>query len=261
MTAKTHSPELPSHEQVRPVDVVGSLGIAQELLATQGSVRPFKAWLGVSTKEETYPNEMVVGIAEWAEEHTGGLTVIVSDWLNSYNHAALRGNYDRLHEGAHVESMERNAQKRVRTLQDRFAEQGISARVATWSGLILDELEPKDDFGVNYGFQLMAHASQHNPQFDEAMAAVVHKHAGRIRERAIEAGHGEQFVDGALKGYVLEEVFFTAIMAEIGGTPIKLGPAWERDWDEVTDKYMHGGYGGSGAYPRVDFGAVYLEQK
>ena len=250
-----------SPERVRPIEVVGSLGIAQELLTAKGNVRPHRAWLGISTKEETYPDDMVLGIAEWAKEHTGGLTVVVSDWLNSYNHVALHGDYDRLYEGAHIESMGRNARKRVRTLQERFAERGIDASVTTWLDLMLDKLEPENEFAVNYGFQIIDHTSQHNPQFDGALLAVVHKHAEKIRERAIAVGHGERFIDGALKGYVLEEVFFTAIMAEIGGTPIKLGPAWERDWDEVTDKYMHGGYGGGGAYSRVDFGAVYLERQ
>jgi hypothetical protein len=265
MTNSAPKLEAPLHESLPAVEITGSLGIAQELLATQGDVRPFKTWMGISTNPKVYSDDMVLGFARWTEAHSTSFTLVVSDWLNGYNWVAEHGDWDRFHKGAHIESTERAVLKRMATLQERFKEQGIGAQVVSWSQLVLDDIPPEVGSTYGYEFQLLHHATEYpreGNQFGADLLAVVHTQAHRVRQRSLEKGHSEAFVDAAMTGYALEEVWLSILMAETGRANVKIGPPVERSYDEMTAKYIHpGGYSDEGAYPDVPFGAVYLAEK
>jgi SAM-dependent methyltransferase len=62
-----------------------------------------------------------------------------------------------------------------------------------------------------------------------------------------------------LSGYALEEIFLSTLLAKTGWANIKIGPEWERAYDEVTAKYLAGDYGNEPS--GVPFGAVYLQHR
>ncbi|MEJ0073373.1 MAG: hypothetical protein WDN27_04835 [Candidatus Saccharibacteria bacterium] len=60
-----------------------------------------------------------------------------------------------------------------------------------------------------------------------------------------------------MQGYSIEEIFMTVLQAKTGWGTIKIGPEWERLYDQISSAYMGVAHGPD--EPAPAFGAVYLK--
>lgn len=271
------------------VEVVGSLGITEELLATQGDVRPYKSWMGISTSHETYPDATVLEYARWASENTGGFTLVIPNWLQIYNWAAehidpgadnpdniglsflLHGGYsldwEVFNKGKHIRELERVAKKRVATFQELFTSNGINGEVIYWEELLRRVVEKSKRTDIdswvfyNAEWQQLWRAVTAIDYMKDDVATVHLNHVPHLVDRFVKKGQPEDFVNSVLQQYTIEEIFLTTLLAETGWANIKIGPQWERSYDTITQKYLSGQYFGRPEPSKAPFGAVYLSQK
>lgn len=273
-------------ESTSGVEVVGSLGVAEKLLKTQGDLQPYKSWMGISTSYETYPDATVLEFARWASENTAGFTLVVSNYVQTYNWAAehidpdednpdsiglsflLTGggslDWEVFNKGKHKKEQDRLARKRVATFQELFAANGINGKVVLWEDLLRNILENSKETDTD-GWIFYNEQWQ---QLWEAVTAIsymrddvtgVHKHlVPHLIDRFTAKGQDEGFVNSVLQEYTVEEIFLTTLMAETRWANIKIGPEWERHYDAITHKYLLGQYFGRKEPSKAPFGAVYL---
>lgn len=250
-----------------PVEVVGTLGEGESWQGDPNALKPFTSWMGVSTNFKSYPDAAILGYARWAVENTAGFTLVVSDWLNRYNWVAERGDWNAFDEGKHIDRLEQAADRRIERFQQIFAERGINADVIAWSQMIRKIIEQGFDNDVqgamswNLEWQSLDHSAQHKPDFRTELEAVHQRLVPHLIERGVKKGHHELFMNNALMGYTMEEVLLTSMMAETRFGTIKIGPKWERPYDEVTAKWVRGDYFNSEREEHIPFGAVYLRPK
>lgn len=276
------------------LEVVGSFGIAERLLAEQGDVKPYKSWLAVSTNTKKYPDEMVLEFGRWANEHTGGFMVVISDSAPAvYNWAAEHENPQQEHldridlkflhsdgldldwevffRGKHIKEFKKLALKRAESLKQLFLKHGVDGEVILWSDLerkILEESKENDVVGMMFFNKEWSnlHAAVDNDQEMNQDVRNVHPElASHIVRRLTAEGRDESFIHSAMQNYTIEEVFLTLLLAKTSWANIKIGPKWERHYDEITLKYLTGEYLASHLIDtgpsNAPFGAVYLEVK
>lgn len=244
------------------LEVAGTLGIADAFPDDPEVLRPHRSWMGVSTKFKTYPNAAVLEYAKWGAAHTGGFTLVVSDWLNRYNWTAQQGDWRAFEEGKHVTRLKQDAAKRALEFRHLFDKEGIEAGVVLWSRMIrkiVEESCENDIVGgmlVNDVWNRLNDAAE-QPGLQTDLQAIHQQYVPHLLKQGTEAGHSEAFVNRALSGYSLEEIFLSALLAKTGWAGVKVGPEWERPYDAITAQYLAGGY--SEDREETPFGAVYLE--
>ena len=240
------------------VTVVDSLGETRD----PTELRSLRSWMGVSTNSGRYNDGLVLETAKWAAGHTAGFTLVVSDELNRYNWIAERGDWAAYDEGKHVRSLKNAARKRALEFRQLFDEHGIFAGVVLWSRMhrkIVEESCENDIKGMVIHAQEWRdlNDAMTRPEFSERLDAIHKTLAAKIMERTIEKGYDEDFVNLALSGYSIEEIFMTVLLARTGWANIKIGPEWEKYYDTLTADYLARVPGKDGG--KTLFGAVYLE--
>jgi len=247
--------------------------------------------MAISTNAKRYPDESVLEFARWANQNTGGFMLVVSDIAPDYNWAAEHENPEEEHpdrvglgfmhsgglvldwevffRGKHNREVDRLARKRVEALSGLFQEQGIEGEVVLWSELerkILEQSKENDVAGMLYFNNEWAdlHAVIDRDRDMKRDVGNVHRRlASHVVERLAVQGKSEDFVHSAMQSYTAEEIFLSALLAQTGWASIKIGPQWERYYDEITLKYLSGEYLMSHLTDtgpsHAPFGAVYLE--
>lgn len=256
-------------EKLFRVKVVDSLGITANLLEKKGNVQPLKSWMGVSTNENAYPDDYILECARWADENTGGFTLLVSDWLQNYNWIAEHGGNVHDHElffrDKHAKGVNRLARRRQDKLKQLFAKKGIKAEVVLWSEMlrkIVEQGQSSDVAGMtflNVENRKLLESIYKLPDMSMDVAYVHRERVPYLIERSVTKGRHPVEVNEALQGYTEEEILLTCLMAKLWWANVKIGPSWEKAYDEISYKYLNAKFDGQEP-SSVPFGAVYLEK-
>lgn len=292
------------------VEVVGSIGLAEELLKEKGTLKPHNAWFGISTREKVYPDSMVLDFARWGSKNSNNFLIVVADEsVIPHNAIALsnkRLTYDQMPEM--MDEATKLAEKRKEKLKELIHNEGLTnVEVKLWNE-ILEELSVNKDswYFFHTGMQLLDKERYTNEEFEKKLREIANakvgselkrarKRKGRLSEipiwgyisgfsnevenvtidaminsgdpitkawgekqRNAKNKFGSEYVEFAAATYVKEEIFATWAQAVIGNYPIKVGPPWERVYDELTLNLIREGK--PIEIEGAKFGAVYLKK-
>ena len=243
----------------RQVEVVDSIGVATDLLRQQGTLYPYNAWMGISTSKRTYPDERVMKYIEWASKHSPRFTLAIADYIQAYNKVPFsHKGWDKLDDWEYFKpALERKAQ-----LEKLVQEKGLSnVEVKLMLSEMMRGLEREsweNEFKIDYCWQLFDSERQQDGSLNQDIERVTKEKAAHILERAEREGINPEHALFTLSCYTQEEIFVSAMLASLGVANIKVGPVWEKPYDEITLGLLTGrGY--KPICGEAEFGAVYLE--
>ena len=235
--------------------VVSSLGCAHALLSRKGNVRPHATWMGITTSEKTYPDDMVMDFARWGSRHSACCHVVIADMMQIYNRIPFsKKGWDKW---ADHRSYKRAAQERKVLLEEQL--RGVpDVDVNLMYYGITQQLQqtPGGQFMIDYAAQLLF--TQDKESLHEDVRTVTRERAGPMLKRAVEQGADPDFALNVMRHYALEEILLSWYYAERGFARIKIGPVGEHAYDEITMDLIDGAYGTFDG-GRTTFGAVHLE--
>ncbi len=239
-----------------PTHVVGSLGLAEKLLKKGEDLRPHNAWMGVSTNQKVYPDEMVVAFAKWASSRSNHFLVVIADGMQAYNEMAFGGKFGWADVDIRMEDYVEPALARKEELRGLIEKEGLdNVSLDLWNDVVWN-LRQKDDLLASHTKDLFNHQRQHNPDVETALIGIVEEKIPDVLNRARKR-FGKIFVDFAAATYAEEEIHLTWLMAVLGDYPIKIGPPSEL----VYDKFVLDGMKGKFKFlewKKASFGAVHL---
>lgn len=224
--------------------------------------RVFRSWMGVSTSERTYPDSTVLEFAKWAAVNTKGFTLVVSDELARYNWAAENG-WDSYSSRKRVKQLERDATERAHEFRRVFDDHSLPVGVVLWNRMhrkVVEESQSTLVEGEHLHWREWDRFSEasETPAFRVDLNAIHRAVAAKLVTRFTENGQPLEHVDHAMACYSLEEIFLSSLLARVGWANIKIGPTWEKPYDQVTAKYLAGHYDGK-VKDYQPFAGAYLE--
>lgn len=227
-------------EKEKNIEIVGSLGIAQELI-DKGLLKTVNGWMGVSNPGgRIYPyKELIIPYLEWASRHLQNLLIVEATYLETLNQDAAK--IDIIEGTKNIKNLKDKSNKAKSQIRAVIEEHGWKNISVTDFNSIMSHMIFRDHDRYDFIKQKLTAAQNNLDQVFKIELDHVVKEVQNWKAAAFpEIEKYKQPINkqkATLQAhYGFEEIRLSILLAEILGYQIKIGPPSEICYDHITAK-------------------------